>query len=155
MLHWSSSNATSCTGTGFTAGGPSGDRSTGTMNTSGTYPYQVVCTNASGQVSPPVSAVVTVLPPYDLTISATPARVSSGTTSSISWSAYGVQSCAVSGPGLTTVSGNADASNNFSTGSPRSVTINSQATFTITCQAAGTSVSRSVVVNILPSFQEF
>ncbi len=155
MIRWSSVNASSCTGTGFTAGGPSGGVSTGTLSAPGTYPYQVVCTDTSGQVSPPASAVVTVLPPYGLTISATPARVSSGSTSSISWSAYGVQSCEVSGPGLTTVSGNADASNNFSTGSPQSVTINSQATFTITCQAAGTSVSRSVVVNLLPSFQEF
>lgn len=155
IIRWSSTNATSCTGAGFTAGGPSGSQSTGVLNTSGTYPYQVVCTDASGQVSPPASAVVTVLAPYDLTISAAPARVSSSSASSISWSAYGVQSCIVSGPGLTTVSGNADASNNFTTGSPQNVTINSQATFTITCQAAGAAVSRSVVVNLLPSFQEF
>ncbi len=154
-LNWSSSNANSCTGTGFTAGGPSGNRSTGTFSTPGTYPYQVVCRDSSGQVSPPASAVVTVLPPYNLTISANPARVRSGSNSSISWSAFGVESCVVSGPGLTPVSGDADGSNNFSTGSPQNVTINSQATFTITCQAGGSSVARSVVVNLLPSFQEF
>ena len=155
-LNWSSTNATSCTGTGFTAGGPSGNRPTGTLNTPGTYPYQVVCRNGSGPDSPPASAIVTVLAPYTLTISANPARVRSGSSSSISWSASGVESCIVSGPGLTTVSGDADASNNFSTGSPQTVpTISRQSTFTITCQAGDSSVARSVVVNLLHSFQEF
>lgn len=154
-INWSSTNATSCTGTSFTAGGSSGTRSTGVLNTPGTYPYYVVCRNGSGPDSPPASAIVTVLPPYDLTISANPTRVRSGSSSTISASAFGVQSCTVSGPTVILASGTADASNNYTMSPSQTVTINRQSTFTITCQTGGPQISKSVVVNLLSSFQEF
>ena len=155
-LTWSSTNATSCVGTGFTAGARSGSRNTVVFNTPGNYSYQVVCRDGGGIDSPPAFATVTVLSPANLTISANPVRVRSGSTSIISASATGVQSCAVSGPtGIIASSTVADANNNYSMGSPRIVTIARQSTFTITCQAGGFPVARSVVVNLLPSFNEF
>ena len=156
VLTWSSTNANACVGTGFTAGARSGSRNTIVFNTPGNYSYQVVCRDGGGVDSPPAFATITVLPPYNLTISANPARVRSGSTSVIAASATGVESCAVSGPtGTIASSTSADANNNYSMGSPRTVTITRQSTFTITCQAGGSSVARSVVVNLLPSFNEF
>lgn len=153
ILSWSSTNATSCTGTGFTAGGSSGTRSTGILNNPGTSNYQVVCTGAGG-TSAPAFASVEVLSP-NVTISASPTRVQAGANSQISWSASGVKSCTVTGPSGTLASGNANASHNFSIGSPRSVSISTQSIFTITCQTNGTPATKSVTVNVVAIFQEF
>ena len=155
ILTWSSTNATSCTGTGFTAGSASGNQSTGPLNTPGNFSYQVVCTNASGVNSRPALATITVLPPSNLVITANPSRITSGGTVEIAWSGFGVDSCIVSGPSGTLANGNADAGRNFSTNSPQSVIITAQSVFTITCQASGSTVTRSVVVNLLPTFKEF
>ena len=142
-LSWTSEYATTCTGTGFTAGGPSGTRSTGTLSTPGIQNYQVICTGAGGN-STPAFASVTVLSP-DLSISANPVRVQKGTNSTITWSATSATSCSVSGPGLSSTS---------KTGS-RTIKIDYQSTYTLTCIVNGSSVSSSATVNILPVFQEF
>src|SRR3989344_3051251 len=152
-LTWSSTNATSCTGTGFTAGGSSGSRSTGILNPPGTFNYQVACTGAGG-TSAPAFASVEVLSP-NVAISASPTRVQAGTNSQISWSASGVKSCAVTGPSGTLASGNADVSHNFAIGSPRSTLISSQSIFTITCETNGAPATKSVTVNVVSIFQEF
>lgn len=152
-LTWSSANADSCTGTGFTADGTSGTRSTGILNSPGTSNYQVACTGAGG-TSAPAFASVEVLSP-NVVISASPARLQIGANSQISWSASGVKSCTVTGPSGTLASGNADASHNFSTGSPISVAIQYQSIFTITCQTNGAPATKSVTVNVVPLFQEF
>src|SRR3989344_754388 len=53
ILRWNSTNATSCTGTGFSTGGAtSGSASTGALSPAGTYNYQVVC-SGTGVDSPP------------------------------------------------------------------------------------------------------
>jgi hypothetical protein len=142
-LTWGSTNATNCTGTGFTAGGTSGSRSTGALNTPGAQNYQVVCSGPGGNSSP-AFATVTVLSP-NASISASPARVSSGGSSTITWSSSQVNSCVVSGPGLSSTS---------KSGS-QAVTVNSQATYTITCQTAGSPITESTTINIVPLFQEF
>lgn len=142
-LTWSSTNATSCTGTGFTAGGTSGTRSTGALNTPGTSNYQVVCSGTGGN-SPPAFASVEVRSPT-ATISASPTRVQTGTNSQISWSASQVNSCVISGPGLssTSISGS------------QAVPISSQSIYTITCQTNGSPVTKSVTVNVVAIFKEF
>lgn len=152
-LSWSSTNATSCTGTGFTAGGSSGTRSTGTLNNLGTSNYQVVCTGAGGSSAPAFASVDVVSP--SVTISANPTRVQTGSNSQISWSASGVDSCTVVGPSNTLSSGSADASHNFSTGSPNSSLITSQSIFKITCNTNGVTTSKSVTVNVVAIFEEF
>ena len=144
ILRWNSTNATSCAGTGFTAGGSSGSRSTGTLSSAGTYNYQVVCTGAGGNSAPSFASVEVLAP--SATISASPSRVpSGGGSSTISWNATGVGSCTVSGPGL---------SSTGKSGS-QTVTITAQSTYTITCTTNGDPVTRSVTVNVTPDFEEF
>ena len=56
-LTWSSTNATSCTGVGFsTSGRTSGSFSTGTLNTPGTQNYQVYCSAGGVNSSPAVAS---------------------------------------------------------------------------------------------------
>ncbi len=142
-LMWSSTNATSCTGTGFTAGSSSGTSSTGAINTPGTSNYQVVCTGTGG-TSAPAFASVEVLAPSAI-ISANPTRVHAGSTSQISWSASQVTGCTVSGTGLSS----------SSTSGSQAVSISSQSIFTITCITNGSPVTNSVTVNVVPVFNEF
>ena len=152
ILTWDSEDATSCEGTGFKAGGPSGSRSTGALDTVDVYNYQVVCTGPTGD-SQPAFATVEVLD-SSVSISADPSRVKNiGDLSTISWTAADVKdgSCSVSGPGLsrTGLSATLEAS--------ETVAINSQSTYTISCRkkAGNIPISSSVTVNILPIFQEF
>jgi len=140
-LSWNSTNATSCTGTGFTAGGTSGSRSTGPLTQNPTN-YSVTCTGPGGSATDNES--ITVLQPT-ASISANPLRVQTGTPSLITWSASQVNSCTTSGPGLssTSLSGS------------QNVQINSQSTFTITCQTNGSPITSSVTINVIPVFKEF
>lgn len=155
-LVWSSSNATSCTGTGFNTNEDiSGNVQTQVFDIPGTYSYQVVCTGEGGVKSAPALTSVTVLPNYNVSITANPTRVKIGTTSSITWSAFGVDSCLVTGPAGTLASGASDTSKNFTTNSPYTAIINQQSKFTITCQTSTTPVTGSVTVNLLPIFNEF
>ncbi len=146
-LSWNSNNATSCTGTGFMAGGPSGSRSTGVLNSIGVYVYQLICSGLGGDSSQSLTSV-TVLSP-SASISASPARVHIGTSSQITWSASQVVSCTISGPGLS-------RTDYAETPTSQSVTISSQSIFTITCQTnGGQTVTGSVIVNVLPTLNEF
>ena len=153
-LSWNSTNATSCTGTGFTAGDPSGTRSTGALNTSGTYNYQVVCTGAGGNSAPSFASVEVLAP--SVTISANPARVQAGANSQISWSASSVSSCTVSGPSGTLASGPANSNRDFSAGSPHLVSVSFQSIFTITCATQRLPRDQlGYAVNVVPVFNEF
>ncbi|MEK7114014.1 MAG: hypothetical protein AAB850_00485 [Patescibacteria group bacterium] len=88
-------------------------------------------------------------PPPVVSITANPPRVYSGDPSTISWSATQVNSCAISGPGVSATG---------LTGS-RTPTISAQSTYTITCQTNGAPLIPlidSVIVNIIISdFTEF
>ena len=79
-LTWSSTNATSCTVTGFTAGGTSG---TVTVSPTVSQSYSVTCTGAGGTASQSTTITVTAPPPNlpDLivtNISTSPANPTSG-----------------------------------------------------------------------------
>jgi len=152
-LTWNSTNATSCTGTGFTAGGTSGSRSTGTLSTPGTLNYQVICSGAAGS-SAPAFASVEVLSP-DVSITASPSRVQSGGSSQIAWSANGVTSCVVTGPAGEITSGDADAVTHVFPSGTQSFVITAQSVFTITCETNDDPLSESVTANVTASFQEF
>lgn len=146
MLSWNSTNATSCTGVGFTAGGASGNATVGPFATPGTRNYQVTC-SGSGGTSPAANASVTVISP-NATISANPQRVSPApdNIAVITWSSQEVTSCAVSGPGL---------SSSLQSGS-KSVVISAQSVYTIACQSdEGGQVTSSVTVTLGPKFEEF
>ncbi|MHB8660997.1 MAG: CARDB domain-containing protein [Minisyncoccota bacterium] len=161
-LTWSSKNTTYpgsfCTGTGFSTGGATGNPTPDTVSTGSlttTSSYSVTCSNPGGSAT--ANTTVTVNQP-NLPITANPARVASGGQSTITWSASHVDSCQVTGPtGIIIASGSA-TSGNFSTGSPYTATnITQQSVFTISCKIKNSSVtpSKSVIVNILPVFQQF
>lgn len=155
-LSWNSTHATSCSIPGLVpSGGASGGPvSTGPLNTTGATSYQISCTGPGGTGYG--SASVEVFSPVG-SITANPLRVPTGGASQISWSASGVASCSVtSSSGTTLASGPAGANHAFSTGSPRSLAINGQTTYTLSCQTVGgASLTRSVTVNVTPLFQEF
>ncbi len=147
-LTWSS-NAVSCVGVGFNTGYASSDNVS--VSPSTTSSYQVTCysgANGTGTPSPVRTATVTVLQPT-ASISASPTRVQTGSTSTITWSATQVTSCAISGTNGFSGSG---LSNPIP--APTS-TITGQTTFTITCQTNGSPVTNSVIVNVIPIFREF
>lgn len=94
-LTWSSTDATSCAGTNFnTANAVSGSVLAGPI--SATTTYSVTCT---GPVSPPATAsvIVGITPPVatapTASISALPAMVALGATSTITWSSTNANSC--------------------------------------------------------------
>ena len=146
-LFWSSTNATSCTGVGFSTGGaianPPGGVSTGALTI--TTNYQMTCTGAGGTSAPAV-ATCTVNQP-EVEISADPERVITGGISTIIWSSTNTGPCIESGPGL---------SSNTNSGS-QSVVVTGQQIYTITCESldGGTTKTKSAVVNATSQFQEF
>ena len=133
-LSWGSTNATSCTGTGFTASGTSGSVTVSpTTNTT----YSVTCTGASG-TSPAARVTVTVtsnLPTATLT--ASPTSITSGQSSTLTWSSTNANSC--TGTGFT------------ASGTSGSVTVSptTNTTYSITCAgASGTSPAASATVAV-------
>lgn len=136
----------------------SGQTATRTFTAPGSYGMQVGATNVSGAANCPV---VTVGGGFcssgtpDLSITATPSRVRSGQSSTITWNATGVigsgATCTVSGPNLTTWTSTVSPAPACSTGDSRTVTVSTQSTYTLTCGA----YSESVTVNVIPNFQEF
>jgi len=158
-LFWSSTDATSCTGIGFSTGGaiqnPSGGHSTGALTQ--TTSYQVYCTGAGG-TSATVSATCTVIPPT-VSIGGGPNPVimppggcsSDCPTTIITWSVSPmtppITSCTISGPGLssTQVSGS------------QTITVTGQQTYTITCvnPNGGPPLVKSVTINVTSQFKEF
>lgn len=155
-LVWKSTHSDSCVGTGFTTGNAtSGGLSTGALREPGFHSYKLVCSKG-GVFSPPAFAKVEVLTP-EASMSANPLRVGFGGDTTLSWNASGVLSCAVTGPaGAVLASGPADIlSHTFSTGSPQTIPVTGQSTYTITCQTNGDPIIRSVTVNVQAAFSEF
>lgn len=137
---YSGSCADSCSPAGVW--GPTSPSCTVNSCTNGATNPPVCNTCSSGYKYDTVSGSCVLLA-SSATISADPKLVPSGKTSTITWSATDVTSCAVSGPGL---------SSSAKTGSA-SVTISTQAVFTISCDSGA--VTDSVMVNVVPSYQEF
>ena len=136
-LTWSSTNATSCTGTGFSTGNAISGSVTVAPTTTTTY--FVTCTNGSASAS--VSATVTVTgtaPTASLT--ANPASITSGQSSTLTWSSTNATSC--TGIGFST--------SNAVSGSV-SVTPATTATYFVTCTNGSVSASASATVTVLGS----
>ena len=141
-ITWSDPEGRSCAGIGFSTGGASSGSVQ--VTPADTTNYGVQC--GSDQVT--VTIVVT--NPV-LTIGATPARVRSGSASSISWSATNVTSCTLTGTGVSTsCSGAACASaHNNSTGA-----LSAQTVYTLACQTGVGGRSATATVFITPTVCE-
>lgn len=142
-LSWSSQNATSCNGApvDFAQGGTSGSLKVFPLIST---LYTLTCQDNAGNQAYD-SQNVTVTAP-SVSINATPDLVTPGSVSDISWGIQGtVNSCHVSGPGL--------SSNATSGSAPETIT--TQSVYTISCISGSYNPTQSVTVNVVPSFREF
>lgn len=152
-LTWSSTGATSCTSAGgFSTGGATSGSASVSPTTTSTY--SITCSGTGGS-SPPASATVTVIVPT-LSITATPNRVVSGGSTSVTWNATNVKNCAVGRNGIPWKTLSANASGVVSGSS--SDTITSQTTYALSCNdvnSVAVATAASIVVNISPNFKEY
>jgi hypothetical protein len=93
-LSWSSTNATSCTASGGWTGSlaASGSRSTGPVNAATTY--TLICSGAGG-TSAPATATVNLTP--SATLSVYPSVITTGGSSTLTWSSSNAAACVASG----------------------------------------------------------
>jgi hypothetical protein len=144
-LSWSCTNATTCTGGGFSTG----NVMSGTKSVSAAGNYSLSCTGPGGSDSDSVSLAAPCTNPV-ATITADKTRVQQGDSVNLSYHATGIDdSCTISGPG---VSKSVNAAS--CTVSPATIPtpgITTQSTYTITCGAA----TDSVIINVIPDFSEF
>lgn len=91
-LTWSSTNATSCTGTGFSTGGALSG--TVSVSPSQTTTYSVSCTGAGGTAT--ASATLTVTAPSSspsISLTASPSVVTAGGSTTLSWTSSNTSYC--------------------------------------------------------------
>jgi hypothetical protein len=162
-LSWTTSAATSCTGSGGTGSdgwaGAKGTSSTGTstgpLSTAGTVTYTLTCTG-SGGTSAPSSSSVTVNPvvPVQPTVTlladgAGSATVLTGSMVTFSWSSSHATSCTASGGSNSDWSGTRSTSNSGVLVGPVSSVPGIYA-YTLTCAGPGGSGSSTVQLTIMP-----
>lgn len=152
-MTWSSTNAVSCTGSGFATGNAkSGSTSVSPWTTSS---YAVTCTNAYGR-SANANETVTVLVPT-ISASANPPRVVTGQSSTVTWSAENVRDCKMTN----TETGNVvDQKSRATTGSLTDAydtgALGHDASFLLSCKnSVNTLATSTLVVPVAPSFGEF
>lgn len=146
-LTWSSTNATSCTGGGFSTG----NATSGSVSVNTVGAYTLSCTGSGGSCSASVNVGGGACTAPTGTITANPTRVKSGSSSTITYSATGITtSCTVTGPGVNqTIPANSCTvpGSSVSTGA-----LTTQSVYILTCDG----VERGrVVVNVLPKIIEF
>ncbi len=138
-LTWTSTDATSCTA----SGGWSGSRTTGSSEVSSALTanttFNLSCTGAGGTANASVSVTATVpLPAISLT--ATPATIATGGSSTLNWTVLNATSCTTSG---------AWSGSRPTTGTQSTGTLNATASYTLTCTGAGGSNASTVSVNVV------
>ncbi len=144
-LSWSSQNTTQCTAGGAWGGSEptSGTATVGPLTTSGTYTLTCAASNGVSAVS---SVSITVSSPSapppaapTLTFSASPASVSSGSATTLSWSGANATACTASGgwSGTETVSG-----------SFKTLALTQSTNYALSCTGSGGSVGKTVAVAV-------
>ena len=139
-LSWSATNAASCTA----SGGWSGTKGlTGTEVRSGltaTTSFTLSCTGAGGTATQTVTVNVTpATPPPTLALSANPAAILQGTSSTLTWSSSNASSCAATGDWTGTKATN---------GSESTGTLSTVRTYTYTLNCTGTGGSTSQTATV-------
>jgi hypothetical protein len=133
-LSWSSTNATSCTGGGFSTG----DATSGSavVAPSATTTYTVSCSGNGGTASASATVSVALATPT-ASLSANPRSITAGQSSTLSWSSTNATSCTGGG---------------FSTGGALSgsavVTPSVTTTYTVSCSGGGGTASASATVTV-------
>lgn len=139
-LTWATTNATSCTASGAWSGSrsTSGTQSSGPLTV--TSNYILTCTGPGGSAAQSVQVQVTAPPQPTVSLTAAPASIARGSTTSLAWSATDATSCTASGgwSGARPVSG-----------SETSVTLTQTTDFALSCTGPGGTAARTVTVNVI------
>mgnify|MGYP001816358926 CR=1 FL=1 len=133
-LSWSSTNATSCTAGWATSNATSGSA---TVTPDATSAYTMTCNGAGGSASDSVTVTVNAAPTVTaptVILTASPSRVSRGSTITLNWSSTDANSCTASG----------DWSGTKASAGSEPIAISSAVTFTLSCSGDGGSASGSV-----------
>lgn len=157
-IAWDCVNAESASGGGpfpgpgksFSTGeAASGSTAISGPEAAGDHVYQVSCsTGATAQ------RTVMVREP-DISIMADPSLILLGETSEISWSAFGVNSCIISGLGISESSPPPDLAGGATwSDSATTPPLDAQAQYRITCETAVRTIVERVTVNVIPEFEE-
>ena len=144
-ISWSSTNATSCTASGDWSGSQatSGSASTGVLNVARTFTYNLSCTGLGGSGSGSTMVVVNLPPTPSVSIGASPASVTTGAGSTLTWSSSNTTGCTASG----NWSGSRATSGSVSTGALNSA---GSYTYSLSCTGPGGTASGSVTVTATP-----
>ena len=138
-LTWSSTNATSCAGTGGwnqPSLGPSGSAS---VQPTAATTYSISCTGPGGKSA--VSSVTVSIAPPTVTLSANPTSISPGASSTLTWSSANATSC----------TGTGGWNQNLAISGSMAVTPASTKTYSISCTGPGdTSPVKSATVSVIP-----
>jgi peptidoglycan/xylan/chitin deacetylase (PgdA/CDA1 family) len=140
-LTWSSTNATSCTA----SGGWSGTEAvSGTLSVAptATSTYTLTCTGNGSSVSQSATVNVSAATPPPaaptVTLSASPTSITSGQSSTLTWSSTNATSCTASG-GWT---------GSKATSGTQSISPTANTTYTLACTGNGSTVSKSVSITV-------
>ena len=142
-LNWSSTNAASCTASGGWTGTKALSGSEARTGIAATTTYTLTCTGAGGTAAQSVTVTVASGPTVPtVTLSATPSTVTSGNSSTLSWTSTNATSCTASGgwSGSKATNGSEVRSN-----------LTATATYTLTCSSGGTSAAQSVTITVNPA----
>lgn len=137
-LTWSSTNATSCTGSGAWSGSKaiSGSQSTGALTADESY--TLTCSGAGGSAAQSATVSVT-KPAPTVSLAASPSTIAGGSSSTLTWSTANATACTASG----TWSGSKAVNGSASTGA-----LAADETYTLTCSGSGGSAVQSATVSV-------
>lgn len=148
-LNWSSTDATSCTGSGFSTGGATSGSVVLNPGPSVTTTYSVSCDNGGFG-----SDIVTVRVPTT-GITAAPSLIQPEGFSTVTWSASGVNSCTVSGTdGFSASSGDISGGGSWNS-STLAGPLTDQTTYTLSCVTNVDTHEDTAVINVNLVFEEF
>ncbi len=143
-LTWSSTNATSCIGTGFNANGATSNAvGVSTGNLTATKAYRIDCSGPGGNAYDTETVTVTNSPPpvsVSVSLTADDYSIPRGSSTLLKWTSSNATTCTSSDFTTSNATNNATG---VSTGN-----LTSSKTYTITCSNAGDTASDSVTVNV-------
>jgi len=160
-INWTCVNPTSTSG-GGPAPGPGQSFSTGGAATGnevfsgpevgGSHIYQLMCSYPTGNVS--AQSTVIVRQPT-VSISAFPSFLKEGETSQVSWSAFGVNTCEVSGPGISATAPPPDIAGGATwTSSATTPPLDAESVYTIRCETSVNKYFKQAIINVVPEGEE-
>jgi hypothetical protein len=143
-LTWTSTNATSCRASGGWSGARpvAGTESTAAIPT--TTSYTLTCTGMGGSAQAAVTVTIMSAPAPTVVLTANPATVVSGGSSTLVWSSTDANSCSASGGW----SGSQPSSGTRSTGGLATTT-----SYTLTCSGPGGTAPTTATVSVVPALQ--